>query len=109
MSMTAHALPAAHRSLRPDRMLPGGLRPAAGSAAPSEAAPVPEKVSRESVSRRAPDLTPRLREVLRTELMSGSCSAEKAAGLLCLHRRTLDRRLRAEGTAFGILVDEGRF
>lgn len=107
--MTAHALPAAHRSLRLGGMPPCALPPAAGPAAPSQAARIPERISRESIPRRAPDLASRLRELLRTELMSGSCSAEKAAGLLCLHRRTLDRRLKAEGTAFGVLVDESRF
>ena len=41
--------------------------------------------------------------------MRGGCSAEKVAGLLAMHRRTLARRLSAEGTAFSIMADEGRF
>lgn len=57
----------------------------------------------------APDFVARLRQLLRTELMRGGCSAEKVAGLLAMHRRTLARRLSAEGTAFSIMADEGRF
>ncbi|MGY2050690.1 AraC family transcriptional regulator [Methylobacterium sp. JK268] len=57
----------------------------------------------------APDFTSRLRQLLRTELMRGSCTAERVAGLLSMHRRTLARRLRAQGTAFSAMADEGRF
>ncbi|WP_162560730.1 AraC family transcriptional regulator [Methylobacterium durans] len=63
----------------------------------------------EQSRRSSPDFTARLRHLLRTELMHGDCSAERIAGLLSMHRRTLARRLRAEGTAFSVVADEGRF
>ncbi|GEP06793.1 AraC family transcriptional regulator [Methylobacterium oxalidis] len=61
-------------------------------------------------SRRAtPDFASRLRHRVRIELMHGHCSAERIAGLLCMHRRTLARRLSAEGTTFSVVADQGRF
>jgi AraC-like DNA-binding protein len=50
-----------------------------------------------------------LRRMLRTRLLKDDCSAAKIAGLLSMNRRTLNRRLTAEGTAFTILVNEIRF
>ncbi len=50
-----------------------------------------------------------LRRVLRTKIMTGRCSAETVADLLAMHRRTLSRHLRAEGTGFRHLSDEIRF
>jgi AraC-like DNA-binding protein len=50
-----------------------------------------------------------LRRLLRTELLRGQCSVSDVAGLCRLHRRTLSRRLKAEGTAFRQLADEMRF
>lgn len=63
----------------------------------------------EQAHRPTSDFTTRLRQLLRTELMHGDCSAERIAGLLSMHRRTLARHLKAEGTAFSIVADEGRF
>lgn len=51
----------------------------------------------------------RLRRTLRTLLISEGTSAEEVAKLLSMHRRTLNRRLRAEGTTFQNLLDEVRF
>lgn len=50
-----------------------------------------------------------LRRMLRTRLPQQDCSADKIAGLLSMNRRTLNRHLTAEGTAFTILVNEIRF
>jgi AraC-like DNA-binding protein len=50
-----------------------------------------------------------LRRMLRTRLLKDDCSAAKIAGLLSMNRRTLNRHLIAEGTAFNILVNEIRF
>ncbi|KQQ13507.1 DNA-binding domain-containing protein, AraC-type [Methylorubrum extorquens] len=59
--------------------------------------------------RSALDFTTRLRQLLRTELMHGGGSAERIAGLLSMHRRTLSRRLEAEGTTFRAVAHQGRF
>ena len=50
-----------------------------------------------------------LRRLLRTELLRGQCSVEEVAGLCRVHRRTLSRRLRAEGTAFRQIANEVQF
>ena len=50
-----------------------------------------------------------LRRLLRTELLRGECSVADLAEQCMIHRRTLSRRLRAEGTAFRRLSDEVRF
>jgi AraC-like DNA-binding protein len=55
------------------------------------------------------DVVAQLRRVLRTMLVSGSGSAEQVAQLFSMHRRTLNRRLRAQDTTFHALVQETRF
>ena len=55
------------------------------------------------------ELLSRLRRALRILLLSGRSSAREVAALLFLHRRTLDRRLRDQGTNFRRLLDEVRF
>jgi AraC-like DNA-binding protein len=55
------------------------------------------------------DVALRLRRTLRTLLLGQGVSAEEVARLLSMHRRTLNRRLRAEGTTFQTLLDEVRF
>ena len=50
-----------------------------------------------------------IRRLLRTRLANDTCSAEGLAGLLAMHRRTLNRRLGAEGTRFRTVVNEVRF
>ena len=57
----------------------------------------------------ADDFSEVLRNVLRTELLRGECSVEDLAEQCMIHRRTLSRRLRAEGTAYRRLTDEVRF
>jgi AraC-like DNA-binding protein len=55
------------------------------------------------------DFDLRLRRTLRTMLLAQSASAEQVAQLLLIHRRTLNRRLKAEGTTFQAILDEVRF
>jgi AraC-like DNA-binding protein len=50
-----------------------------------------------------------LRRLLRTEVLRGEASASQIAGLCLVHRRTMSRRLRAEGTRFRRVADEVRF
>lgn len=55
------------------------------------------------------ELAFRLRRTLRTLLLGQGVSAVQVARLLSMHRRTLNRRLKAEGTTFQALLDEVRF
>lgn len=55
------------------------------------------------------DLVFRLRRALRVLLLNQSVSGDQVARLLLMHRRTLNRRLKAEGTTFQRLLDEIRF
>ena len=61
----------------------------------------------------AGDLSTQLRRVLRRLLISGACQQETClehvAKLFAIHRRTLNRRLRAQGTSFKALIDETRY
>ena len=50
-----------------------------------------------------------LRRMLRVMLLSGKGSVAEVAERLSLHRRTLNRRLRARGTSLHKLVEETRF
>ena len=50
-----------------------------------------------------------MRRVLRTLLYIGGATESRLAHLFAMHRRTVNRRLRAEGTTFRKLVDEVRF
>jgi AraC-like DNA-binding protein len=49
-----------------------------------------------------------LRRALRVELMHGEASGDRVAQTLAMHRRTLNRRLKAAGTTFQALLDEVR-
>jgi AraC-like DNA-binding protein len=55
------------------------------------------------------DLTDLLRRMLRSRLPQRRCSADQVAELFTVHRRTLNRRLSAEGTSFKAIADEIRF
>jgi AraC-like DNA-binding protein len=57
----------------------------------------------------APDLIEDLRQMLRVEMPSGRCSADAIAGHLGMHRRTLNRHLKAAGTGFKTVANEVRF
>jgi AraC-like DNA-binding protein len=55
------------------------------------------------------DLVSQLRRALRTLLLGGKRSGDEVAGILSMHRRTLNRRLQAQGTTFQKVLDEVRF
>ncbi|AWN42896.1 AraC family transcriptional regulator [Methylobacterium durans] len=54
-------------------------------------------------------LTDKLREYLQTAVTRQRCTAERVARLRLVTRRTLSRRLRAEGTSFRRLASEAQF
>lgn len=55
------------------------------------------------------NLTVDVRRVVRGTVTGGKCTATRVAQLLGIHERTLNRRLRAEATAFQRVLDEVRF
>ena len=55
------------------------------------------------------DLTGRLRRVLRILLVTHRTSLAEVAQLFSMRRRTLNRRLQAQGATFQTLVDESRY
>jgi len=54
-------------------------------------------------------LVSRLQRALRLLLLAGKSSGDELAQTLSLHRRTLSRRLRAQGTTFQRVLDDVRF
>lgn len=54
-------------------------------------------------------LTSQVKRTLRATVITGRCSVEATAQKLNMHRRTLSRRLRSEGTTFETLLDEVRY
>jgi AraC-like DNA-binding protein len=50
-----------------------------------------------------------VRRVLRAMLVAGHASEDGVAAAFSMHRRTLNRRLRVEGTTFRRLLEETRF
>lgn len=54
-------------------------------------------------------LIEQVRRALRLLLLQGGASGNAAAQMLSMHRRTLNRRLQAEGTTFQQVLDEIRF
>ena len=57
---------------------------------------------------RGRSLTGRVRELILAQLPASACSAERTAERMSMDRRTLHRRLAAEGTSFTALVQEAR-
>ena len=57
----------------------------------------------------AGDLPDQVRRVLRRQLLSDSASMESVAAELSMHRRTLDRKLKAFAVSFQALNDEVRY
>jgi AraC-like DNA-binding protein len=53
-------------------------------------------------------LAERIRSLVRSHLASQDCTSNRIAAQLCMHRRTLHRRLRAEGTSFEAIKEEVR-
>lgn len=59
-------------------------------------------------SREQPDFAARVRHVIESLLASGHCSAAKVAGMFAIHRVTLHRYLREQGTTFERLLEDAR-
>jgi len=55
------------------------------------------------------DLVPRVMRSIRLLMLSGHVSGEDTATMLSMHRRTLNRRLKARGTTFQAELDRVRF
>jgi AraC-like DNA-binding protein len=64
-------------------------------------------------ARGAGDLATQIRRVLRRLLLEGAGQTDtrlkQVSDLFAIHRRTLNRRLRAQGTSFKSLIDETRY
>jgi AraC-like DNA-binding protein len=56
-----------------------------------------------------PDFMATVHHVLETEVLKPRCSATSVAHLLTIHRRTLTRRLNAQGTAYRKVANAVRF
>ena len=56
-----------------------------------------------------PDLIEKLRRSLRVWLLSGVTSGDAIADMLAMHRRTLNRRLKEQGTTFREVLEDVRF
>jgi AraC-like DNA-binding protein len=59
-------------------------------------------------AREQPDFTSRVRHVIENLLASGDCSAVRVADMFAVHRVTLHRYLREQGTTFEALLEEAR-
>jgi AraC-like DNA-binding protein len=64
---------------------------------------------RRARARRGPPLLQQVYRALRILLLSGNSSGDDVATMLSMHRRTLNRRLKAEGTTFQNVLDHVRF
>jgi len=49
------------------------------------------------------------RRLMRISMVTGNCTIRDIAGQLCMHERTLHRRLREEGTSFQLELDAVRY
>ena len=59
-------------------------------------------------AREQPDFAARVRHVIESLLASGECSAVRVADMFAIHRVTLHRYLREQGTTFEQLLDDAR-
>jgi AraC-like DNA-binding protein len=59
-------------------------------------------------AREQPDFTSRVRHVIESLLASGDCSAVRVAEMFAVHRVTLHRYLREQGTTFEALLEDAR-
>jgi len=72
--------------------------------------PVRRAALEHEASRRAdPEFLPQLFRSLRLLLLDGTTSGDRLAQQLDMHRRTLNRRLKAQGRTFQSVLDEVRF
>ncbi len=63
-------------------------------------------IIKESFPENYPD---QIRYLIRQALLTGDCSIERVAGYLSITKRTLQRRLKSEGTSYKALLEEVRF
>ncbi len=68
-----------------------------------------EREARELHALRNANILGKLRGLLRKSLVAGNCSVTDVARQLCLHERTLNRRLQEEGTSFRNELDGIRY
>jgi AraC-like DNA-binding protein len=66
-------------------------------------------LEREASRRVDPEFLPQLYRSLRLLLLDGTTSGDRLAQQLDMHRRTLNRRLKAQGRTFQSVLDEVRF
>jgi AraC-like DNA-binding protein len=59
-------------------------------------------------AREQPDFVSRVRHVIESLLASGDCTAVRVAAMFAIHRVTLHRYLREQGTTFEDLLDQAR-
>ena len=55
------------------------------------------------------DLVDQLKRSLRKRLATGDCSCEEVSRRFSVHRRTINRHLKAAGTGFRTVIDELKF
>lgn len=55
------------------------------------------------------DYPAQIRDLIRQSLLTGNCSLERVADYMGANKRTLQRKLRAQGTTYQTLLDEVRF
>lgn len=67
------------------------------------------RLEREARSLPQPDLVEKLRRSLRVLLLSGTSSGDAVAEMVAMHRRTLNRRLKDQGTTFRDVLEDVRF
>lgn len=115
----AHAAPADTRHYRSlFRVTPGfdaemsAIRfPAHWMQRPIAGADPVRRLAAEARARLAPSmpLQPQVSRVLRIQLLHVTCSGDEVARALSMHRRTLNRHLKAEGTTYQQILDQVRF
>jgi AraC-like DNA-binding protein len=66
-------------------------------------------LKRQAAALPQPDLIEKLRRSLRVLLLSGVASGDAVADMLDMHRRTLSRRLKEQGTTFRDVLEDVRF
>jgi AraC-like DNA-binding protein len=68
-----------------------------------------EREADELHTQRQANIVSDTRRLLRTSMITGNCTISDIAGQLCMHERTLHRRLREEGTSFQLELDAVRY
>ena len=85
-----------------------GFRPVAAQPRARRAAPVPGESAEPAAQAEPAELAALVRVMVDRTLPVAPVSIQATARTLAVHPRTLQRRLRAEGTSFAAIVDEVR-